>query len=69
MKENQHLEELSERFLSVDEAADYLHLKKGTLHNWLSEGKNGFKRIKLAGRTFVDSEQIKAFLENALEEA
>ena len=48
MKENQHLEELSERFISVDEAADYLHLKKGTLHNWLSEGKNGFKRIKLA---------------------
>ena len=67
MDENHYLDSLSGRFISLDEAAEYLHMKKGTLQNWLSQGKNGFKRVKLAGRTYLDREQLKTFLEEALD--
>ena len=33
MNKNQTLEELSERFMSIDEAAEHLKIQKGTLQN------------------------------------
>ena len=68
MIKNQTLEELSERFMSIDEAAEYLKIQKGTLQNWLTQEKFGFKRKKISSRTFVDRAQVEAFLEEALED-
>jgi len=68
MIKNQTLEELSERFMSIDEAAEYLKIQKGTLRNWLTQGKFGFKRKKLSSKTFVDRDQVEAFLSEALQD-
>jgi len=67
MNKNQTLEELSERVMTIEEAAEYLKIKKGTLQNWLSQEKFGFKKVKLASKTFVDRDQVEAFLSEALE--
>ena len=67
MIKNQTLEELSERVMTIEEAAEYLKIKKGTLQNWLSQEKFGFKKAKLASKTFVDRDQVEAFLSEALE--
>ena len=68
MIKNQTLEELSERFMSIDEAAEHLKIQKGTLQNWLSQEKFGFKKVKLASKTFVDRDQVEAFLSEALQD-
>ena len=68
MIKNQTLEELSERFMSIDEAAEYLKIQKGTLRNWLTQGKFGFKRKKISSKTFVDRDQVEAFLSEALQD-
>ena len=52
-KDNENLEALSARLISVDEAAELIKIKKGTLQNWLSQGSK-FKRVKIGGRTFID---------------
>ena len=61
------IEKLSSRFLSVEEAAKLMKVSKGTLHNWLSQGRH-VKRKKLGGRTYVDSQEIEAWLKKSLEE-
>ena len=68
MGKNNRLSELSERFMNVEEAAESLHIETGTLHNWLSQEKFGFKRKKISSRTYVDRAQVEAFLEEALED-
>ena len=60
-------EQLSQRLMSVSEAASLLRLKTPTLHNWLSMGKHGLRRVKVSGRTFLDRNQVEAHLEKSFE--
>ena len=64
-KDNENLEALSARLISVDEAADLMKIKKGTLQNWLSQGSK-FKRVKIGGRTFIDKLEVEDLLQVAL---
>ena len=64
-KEKDNLEALSSRLIPIDEAADLMKIKKGTLQNWLSKGSK-FKRVKVGGRTFIDGLELEAFLQAAL---
>ena len=68
MIKNQTLEELSERVMTIEEAAEYLKIKKGTLQNWLSQGKFGFRKVKISSRTFIDRAQVEVFLSEALQD-
>ena len=61
------IEKLSSRFLSFELAAKLMKVSKETLYNWLSQGRP-FKRKKLGGRTYVDSQEIEAWLNKSLEE-
>ena len=65
IKEKDKLEALSSRLIPIDEAADLMKIKKGTLQNWLSKGSK-FKRVKVGGRTFIDGLELEAFLQAAL---
>jgi len=62
------VEELSGRLLTVNEAANILHIKPGTLANWLSQKRYGLKRLKIGGKTLLDSNQVKSLLNQVLEE-
>ena len=64
-KDNENLEALSARLISVDEAAELIKIKKGTLQNWLSQGSK-FKRVKIGGRTFIDRLEVEDLLQMAL---
>ena len=64
-KDNENLEALSARLISLDEAADLMKIKKGTLQNWLSQGSK-FKRVKVGGRTFIDRLELEDLLQVAL---
>ena len=65
IKEKDKLEALSARLISVDEAAELIKIKKGTLQNWLSQGSK-FKRVKIGGRTFIDRLEVEDLLQVAL---
>ena len=65
IKEKDKLESLSSRLIPIEEAADLMKIKKGTLQNWLSKGSK-FKRVKVGGRTFIDGLEIEALLQAAL---
>ena len=65
IKEKDNLEALSSRLIPIDEAADLMKIKKGTLQNWLSKGSK-FKRVKVGGRTFIDGLELEALLQAAL---
>ena len=65
IKEKDKLEALSSRLIPVEEAADLMKIKKGTLQNWLSQGSK-FKRVKVGGKTFIDSLELEALLQAAL---
>ena len=58
------LKQLSQRLLTLDEASSLLKINKGTLQNWLSQKR--IKRVKMGGKTFVDSESIENLLVKAL---
>ena len=64
-KDNENLEALSARLISVEEAAELIKIKKGTLQNWLSQGSK-FKRVKIGGRTFIDRLEVEDLLQVAL---
>jgi excisionase family DNA binding protein len=64
-KDNENLEALSARLISVEEAAELIKIKKGTLQNWLSQGSK-FKRVKIGGRTFIDKLEVEDLLQVAL---
>ena len=64
-KDNENLEALSARLISVDEAAELIKIKKGTLQNWLSQGSK-FKRVKVGGKTFIDRLEVEDLLQMAL---
>jgi predicted DNA-binding protein (UPF0251 family) len=64
-KDNENLEALSARLISLEEAADLMKIKKGTLQNWLSQGSK-FKRVKVGGKTFIDSLELEELLQVAL---
>ncbi len=64
-KDNENLEALSARLISLEEAADLMKIKKGTLQNWLSQGSK-FKRVKIGGRTFIDKLEVEDLLQVAL---
>ena len=64
-KDNENLEALSARLISLEEAADLMKIKKGTLQNWLSQGSK-FKRVKVGGKTFIGSLELEALLQVAL---
>ena len=64
-KDNENLEALSARLISIDEAAELIKIKKGTLQNWLSQGSK-FKRVKVGGRTFIDRLEVEDLLQVAL---
>ena len=64
-KDNESLETLSARLISVEEAAELIKIKKGTLQNWLSQGSK-FKRVKIGGRTFIDRLELENLLQVAL---
>ena len=64
-KDNENLEALSARLISVDEAAELIKIEKGTLQNWLSQGSK-FKRVKIGGRTFIDRLEVEDLLQVAL---
>ena len=64
-KDNENLEALSARLISVDEAAELIKIKKGTLQNWLSQGSK-FKRVKIGCRTFIDRLEVEDLLQVAL---
>ena len=64
-KDNENLEALSARLISVDEAAELIKIKKGTLQNWVSQGSK-FKRVKVGGRTFIDRLEVEDLLQVAL---
>ena len=65
IKEKDKLEALSSRLIPIEDAADLMKIKKGTLQNWLSKGSK-FKRVKVGGRTFIDGLEIEALLQAAL---
>ena len=65
IKEKDKLEALSSRLIPIEEAADLMKIKKGTLQNWLSKGSK-FKRVKVGRRTFIDGLELEAFLQAAL---
>ena len=65
IKEKEKLEALSSRLIPIEEAADLMKFKKGTLQNWLSKGSK-FKRVKVGVRTFIDGLELEAFLQAAL---
>ena len=65
IKEKDKLEALSSRLIPIEEAADLMKIKKGTLQNWLSQGSK-FKRVKVGGKTFIDSLELEALLQVAL---
>ena len=65
IKEKDRLEALSSRLIPIEEAADLMKIKKGTLQNWLSKGSK-FKRVKVGGRTFIDGLELEALLQAAL---
>ena len=65
IKEKDNLEALSSRLIPIDEAADLMKIKKGTLQNWLSQGSK-FKRVKVGGRTFIDRLEVEDLLQVAL---
>ena len=65
IKEKDKLESLSSRLIPIEEAADLMKIKKGTLQNWLSKGSK-FKRVKVGGRTFIDGLELEALLQAAL---
>ena len=65
IKEKDKLEALSSRDIPIEEAADLMKIKKGTLQNWLSKGSK-FKRVKVGGRTFIDGLELEALLQAAL---
>ena len=65
IKEKDKLEALSARLISIEEAAELIKIKKGTLQNWLSQGSK-FKRVKVGGKTFIDSLELEALLQVAL---
>ena len=65
IKEKYKLEALSSRLIPIEEAADLMKIKKGTLQNWLSKGSK-FKRVKVGGKTFIDSLELEALLQAAL---
>ena len=65
IKEKDKLEALSSRLIPIDEAADLMKIKKGTLQNWLSQGSK-FKRVKVGGRTFIDRLELEDLLQVAL---
>jgi len=65
IKEKDKLEALSARLISVEEAAELIKIKKGTLQNWLSQGSK-FKRVKIGGRTFIDRLEVEDLLQVAL---
>ena len=44
IKEKDKLEALSSRLIPIEEAADLMKIKKGTLQIWLSKGSK-FKRV------------------------
>ena len=64
-KDNENLEALSARLISLEEAAELIKIKKGTLQNWLSQGSK-FKRVKIGGRTFIDRLELENLLQVAL---
>ena len=64
-KNKDKLEALSSRLIPIEEAADLMKIKKGTLQNWLSKGSK-FKRVKVGGRTFIDGLELEALLQAAL---
>ena len=64
-KANENIETLSARLISVEEAAELIKIKKGTLQNWLSQGSK-FKRVKIGGRTFIDRLELENLLQVAL---
>ena len=64
-KDNENLEALSARLISLEEAADLMKIKKGTLQNRLSQGSK-FKRVKVGGKTFIASLELEALLQVAL---
>ena len=61
------IKELSDRMISLEEAAGLMRISKGTLYNWLSSGRHGFRRVKVSGRTHLDRLQIEALLEKSFE--
>ena len=65
IKEKDKLEALSSRLIPIEEAADLMKIKKGTLQNWLSQGSK-FKRVKVGGRTFIDRLEVEDLLQMAL---
>ena len=65
IKEKDKLEALSSRLIPIEEAADLIKIEKGTLQNWLSKGSK-FKRVKVGGKTFIDSLELEALLQAAL---
>ena len=65
IKEKDKLEALSSRLIPIEDAADLMKIKKGTLQNWLSKGSK-FKRVKVGGRTFIDGLELGALLQAAL---
>ena len=64
-KDNENLEALSARLISLEEAGDLMKIKKWTLQNWLSQGSK-FKRVKVGGKTFIDSLELEELLQVAL---
>ena len=64
-KANEDIETLSARLIPIEEAADLMKIKKGTLQNWLSQGSK-FKRVKIGGRTFIDRLEVEDLLQVAL---
>ena len=64
-KEKDKLEALSSRLIPIEEAAELIKIKKGTLQNWLSQGSK-FKRVKIGGRTFIDRLEVEDLLQVAL---
>ena len=65
IKEKDKLEAPSSRLIPIEEAADLMKIEKGTLQNWLSKGSK-FKRVKVGGKTFIDSLELEALLQAAL---
>ena len=54
--------------MNKNQTLEHLKIQKGTLQNWLSQGKFGFRKVKISSRTFVDRAQVEAFLSEALQD-
>ena len=48
--------------LTIEQAADFLHVTKATIHNWRKEGR--IAAVKLGGRVYFNKVELLSFIKS-----